>query len=89
MYNRYIPQSNGIYRKHTIEIPDQAPKNSYRITEEKHTEPCAPKAAPSTVRENWDLGDLLLLCIVILLLLESEEDTIPILIAIAAFLFTQ
>lgn len=90
MYNRYIPQSNGIYKKHTIEIPDRIPQSDCH-TPEKEPQPdqCCHKTMPPMTRGNLDLGDLLLLCIVILLLLESEEDIIPILIAVAVFVFTQ
>lgn len=93
MYNRYIPQSNGIYKRHSIEIPDIPNKqHTPALSQEEKTSSaaCVHKPLKDEAFGTWDLGDLLLLCIAVLLLLESEEDDIlPILVAIAAFVFIQ
>ena len=92
MYNRYIPGSNGIYQKHSINIPDPEPETFCKaITEpcEQAKEPTRKQACRNQSR-GWDLGDILLLCIVVLLLIDSEEgEMMPILIAVAAYLFLQ
>ena len=92
MYNRYIPGSNGIYHKHSINIPDPEPDASCK----EITEPCEQpkehgcKQVCRSQSRGWDLGDILLLCIVVLLLIDSEEgEMMPILIAVAAYLFLQ
>ena len=89
MYNRYIPGSNGVYEKHSVLIPDAVQEHaSGNNCKEQTKRPC--ETGPQTLTSGWDLGDLLLLCIVILLLLDSEDgDILPILIAAAAFLFLQ
>lgn len=90
MYNRYIPESNGIYKKHCVVIPDSPPSPDVNKGS-KEESPCLSSCASQHhLQSGWDLGDLLLLCIVILLLLDSEDgDILPILIAAAAFLFLQ
>ena len=91
IYNRYIPESNGIYKKHCVVFPDAEPKPVTTDTSKKQDRECpTQECGQPNPRFGWDLGDLLLLCIVILLLLDSEEgDMLPILIAAAAFLFLQ
>lgn len=91
MYNRYIPGTNGVYKKHSIHIPDPVP-------ETEHTEvakPCEPERHKTCSQQTWEprgweLGDVLLLCIAALLLIDSEDgDILPIVIAAAAYLFLQ
>ena len=92
MYNRYVPNNNGTYERIAVQESTmneteyiQEPKEC-RETETAQQQRCA------TDRNflGFDLGDLLLLCIVILLLVESEgDDILPILIMAAAFLMQQ
>ena len=89
MYNRYIPGSNGIYQRHSVEVPDNPAHcvipGAHKETEEHHKE----KQTWSNV-QGLDLGDMLLICIVVLMLLDSEDgDILPILVSVAAFLFLQ
>ena len=91
MYNRYVPGSNGIYKRETVHEPLPQPPEKPAPT---HTEPqeTAPQQDHNCqIRsEGFDLGDLLLLCIIILLLIDSdEEDSFPFLIMAAAMLLQQ
>ena len=89
IYNRYIPGSNGVYTRQRIDIPEKketvhihAPVPADHSTEKKCTR--------HTPAPAIDLGDVLLLCIAILLILESDsDDTLSVLVAIAAFVFMQ
>ena len=95
MYNRYIPDANGVYSRQSIPEPQKRPEKP----PEKPPDVCRelpqkqePPAAPQKTRfaQGFDAGDLLLLCIILLLLIDSEEDDLmTILITAAAFLFLQ
>jgi len=89
IYNRYIPGSNGIYKRHSITIPDETTHEcsiNHPVAEEKKTSEHQMHYQTSGI----DLGDILLLCIVILLISESDgDDILPILAAVAAFFFIQ
>ena len=85
MYNRYVPDSNGIYERKTIPEPPK-PQPKPVCMEEPEIKQQQPPICQSG-NYGFDLGDLLLLCIVVLLLLDSEEeDLFPLLIMAAAFL---
>ena len=92
MYNRYIPGSNGVYKKQCVNIPDSEPQPICKELSEQH-EPPKNTTCHQThhcQQRNWDLGDILLLCVVVLLLIDSEDgEVMPILIAVAAYLFLQ
>ena len=96
MYNRYVPGKNGIYERHTVQEPKQETSCSEEL--QFKSDACSNKEEIAQqqscpVRKTisgFDLGDLLLLCIVILLVIDSdEEDIFPLLIMAAAFLFQQ
>ena len=96
MYNRYVPGSNGVYQRHTVQekpSPCDTP-----VPVQQSVQDCTPESPQRQqqpiVRQSGlfglDWGDLLLFCIVLLLLLDSEEeDTLPILIMAAAFILLQ
>lgn len=89
MYNRYIPNENGVYRMHTV----QEPKTS-ELPECQPLEPTAPqkpiKQQKTHLFSGLEPGDLLLLCIILLIAMENgEEDLQSMLITAAAFLFMQ
>lgn len=48
MYNRYVPQPDGSYRRNRMEDPRQAPQQTPRRTEpqRKPDPPCAPPPPP-------------------------------------------
>ena len=91
IYNRYIPETDGTYRKQLIST--EAPLRKEQITScsfDSQHELKQIKRDSKSLPFGFDLGDLLLLCIVILLLLESEEDDMmSILVAAAAFILLQ
>jgi len=85
MYNRYVPDSNGIYERKTIPDPPKPPPMPVCMEPPEIKQQQNP--AHQSGNSGFDLGDLLLLCIVILLLLDEEEaDIFPLLIMAAAFL---
>lgn len=95
MYNRYIPGTNGAYQRSVIQESRSEPGPCIPkppISVPKSDDTCAIplKEQPVVNRKSAgiDLGDLLLLCVVLLILLDCEqEDTLPILLTAAAFLF--
>ena len=88
IYNRYIPSSDGVYKRHCVCTPDEEPKHTAIPLDVK---PDAHSTRQGCSQPHGiDLGDILLLCIVILLISEADgNDTISILAAIAAFIFIQ
>lgn len=95
MYNRYIPSSNGVYERRTVEEPEKrdppctAPDLPERLCEQTA---CPKQERPPQTGGplHMDLGDLLLLCIILLILMESEDgDRSTLLITAAAFLLLQ
>ena len=89
MYNRYIPGSNGVYKR----IPTAETAETKTCTAESGACSATVRTPPTECRHSHkgsDMGDLLVLCIVILLLLDSDgEDMLTILVAAAAFMFLQ
>ena len=94
MYNRYVPGHDGNYKRQTVAdapIICQKPEVPRPIVCEEKAE-IAQQQKPNvrSVSGGFDLGDLLLLCIVVLLLIDcDEEDSFPLLIMAAAFLLLQ
>ena len=92
MYNRYIPGTNGIYHCEQMEekqqdLPCPPSPQCHTCT---HTAEPAACARQTDCSGGFDLGDILLLCIVLLLLLDAEQDDLlPLLITAAAFLIPQ
>ena len=90
MYNRYIPDSNGVYERHSVLEPEQrkvfTPPALLQETEKK----CSEAPVNQSNHFGMDFGDLLLLCIVLLLLIDSDgDDKLPLIIMAAAFMFLQ
>ncbi len=90
MYNRYIPQPDGTYRKNRIEDPAPAPRPQQMHFEEPPPPPppCNddPKPKPPPCRQGIDAGDFLRrllpknmdtgdLLVIILLLLMAGDST--------------
>jgi len=90
IYNRYIPGSNGIYKREIIKDTHTTGAVSSPVTSfEKKTEPDS-VAETNTTRAifNPDLGDILLLCIAVLLIIDGdgEDSLLPIIAAAILFL---
>ena len=89
MYNHYIPGSDGVYRRKSIEesLPAVTP-SPVPMPSQSETKPCTEIPKDAVHRNTPDAGDLLLICIVLLLLLDCEgEDLLPVLVTAAALLF--
>lgn len=94
MYNRYVPGHDGTYHRKTVIEPDPVlcDKNNERIqSPEACTSARNQQQLPCrNASESFDLGDLLLVCIVLLLLLDcDEEDGLSLIVMAAAFLLLQ
>jgi len=85
MYNHYIPGTDGVYQRRTVEEPAQNAVSALPVSTAQENK------IPEQVRHGVpapDAGDLLLICIVLLLLLDSDgEDLLPVLVTAAALLF--
>ena len=89
IYNRYIPGSDGVYKRHCVSTAEEKPKHA-TISVEAKPDNTESKHPGCSRQHGIDLGDILLLCIVILLISEADgDDTLSILAAIAAFIFIQ
>lgn len=97
MYNRYIPGADGAFQKIPVSAPCDAPPPP-RPTDM----PCVPEMPPvpekpcagaeghplrRLIPKGMDTGDLLILAILLLLLIDGDEDdTLSVLLTVAAFL---
>ena len=103
MYNRYIPQSDGTYRKNRIYDPPP-PKNNYEPPcTPPPPPPCDndPKPKPPPCRQgidagsflrrlmpkNMDTGDLLVIILLLLMAGDNTEDKNNALLTLALYLF--
>lgn len=99
MYNRYIPDSDGTFRRTVVHEPQKSPTEPVAQPERAEAQ-LLPPPCPAAQRDaheeqhilkrllprGIDLGDLLALLIVLLLLVDSEQDdTLTVLAVIAAF----
>lgn len=93
MYNRYIPGTNGVYERRSVQEtecskPTTYHENTPEIKFSQHDITDKTCCRNKSVSSGLDTGDLLVLCILLLLLIDSdEEDVLPIIITAVAFLF--
>ena len=104
MYNRYVPDAAGVYRQTTVEtvpdIPDTPPQPPVQPAAPPLPPP-PPALAEEPGRRSlsgllerflprgMDTGDLLVLLILILLAVDGEEeDSLSVILTIAAFLLS-
>lgn len=104
MYNRYVPDAAGVYRQTTVEtvpdIPDTPPQPPVQPAVPPLPPP-PPALATEPGRRSlsgllerflprgMDTGDLLVLLILILLAVDGEEeDSLSVILTIAAFLLS-
>ena len=104
MYNRYVPDAAGVYRQTTVEtVPDvpDAPQPPLPPPACPAPPPPPPALAAKPGRRSlsgllerflprgMDTGDLLVLLILILLAVDGEEeDSLSVILTIAAFLLS-
>ncbi len=93
MYNRYVPGHDGSYRRQTVAEPQKicpTPEFEAKNCEEPHTIVQQQEKPCRSASDGFDLGDLLLLCIIVLLMIDSDgDDSLPLMIMIGAFLLLQ
>jgi len=93
LYNGYIPGPKGAYERSIVQVPAKSPLPPTPVFPkecDKTEEPRPASGPPRFTAKNmgFDLGDLLLFCIVLLILLDCEQDDqLSILLTAAAFLF--
>lgn len=92
MYNRYIPDANGVYQRRVVSSPPSSPK-APPVQEAVPPTTVAPHKAPvkcQLPKIHLDSGDLLVLLILLLVITEGEDaDPMSALITLAAFLLLQ
>ena len=99
MYNRYIPQSDGSYRKNAVReqpkpikpAPPPPPKPAPPPPPDKYPPPCAPREEPITgflrqlLPKNFDTGDLFIVLLLLLMAGDSEEGRANALLTLALY----
>ena len=90
LYNRYIQQQDGSYRKNRM--PEQSPPR----TEPPHSEPASPPSRQgqsaegflrSLLPKNLDTGDLVVVLLLLLIAGDSREEQNTALLTLALYLF--
>lgn len=94
MYNRYIPQSDGSYRRNTVSEP--------RKPQPARQEPCPPVPEPpckppqpqhpllflkNLLPRGFDTGDLIVLLLLLLMAGDCAEDQNTAMLTLALYLF--
>lgn len=92
MYNRYIPQSDGSYRRNRI--PDNSPQHPPKP---KPQEPPAPTPEPchenvagflkNLLPKEFDTGDLIVVLLLLLMAEQTPEDKNTALLTLALYFF--
>lgn len=104
MYNRYVPDAAGVYRQTTVEtVPDVPDTPQPPLPPPACPAPPPPPPVPAAepgrrslsgllerfLPRGMDTGDLLVLLILILLAVDGEEeDSLSVILTIAAFLLS-
>ena len=104
MYNRYVPDAAGVYRQTTVETVPDIPDTPLQPPVQPAAPPLPPpppalvaepgRRSLSGLLERFlprgmDTGDLLVLLILILLAVDGEEeDSLSVILTIAAFLLS-
>lgn len=99
MYNRYIPQSDGTYRKNRVSEQRQPePPKSEPVSQRPHPE-CPQEVPKPTQGRNvggflrnilpreFDTGDLIVVLLLLLMAEHCEEDKNTALLTLALYLF--
>ncbi len=94
MYNRYIPQSDGSYRKNAVQdrAPAPPPPQPQPIQQPCNTPPpCPSKEEPvggflrQLLPKNFDTGDLFIVLLLLLMAGDSEEGRSNALLTLALY----
>ena len=94
MYNRYVPQPDGSFRRNRIQGQEQQQKPQPLLHEpedEPHLPPTHPISAGSFLKQlipkGLDTGDLLIIVLLLLMAGECEEEKNSALLTLALYLF--
>lgn len=97
MYNRYIPQSDGSFKRRPTQdqTPQPAPPpESHKPEPEPHYAPPPPRPTfgiQSFLRQilpkNFDIGDLIVVLLLLLMAADREEEQNNALLTLALYLF--
>lgn len=92
LYNRYIPQSDGSYRKNTVREQPPAPPPPPQSPQPCDPPPrCPPREEPVTgflrqlMPKNFDTGDLFIVLLLLLMAGDSEEGRSNALLTLALY----
>ena len=95
MYNRYIPQSDGTYRKNAVQDRQPAPPPKPSAAPQPPTQhappPCPPREEPvggflrQLLPKNFDTGDLFIVLLLLLMAGDSEEGRSNALLTLALY----
>lgn len=97
MYNRYIPQSDGSYRRNTVNNPPrtQSPTPAPAAPPRKEPEPPRTPAQPAPplgflrnlLPRDFDTGDLIVLLLLLLMAGDCAEEQNTAILTLALYLF--
>ena len=99
MYNRYIPQSDGSYRRDRIPNQPQSPQKSSQNSPQQQeppaqTHPASPPQHGSVggflrqlLPKNFDTADLLIVLLLLLMAGDCEEEQNTALLTLALYFF--
>ena len=99
MYNRYIPQSDGSYRKNRIpersSPPERPPSPPCRPDADVPTLHPSPRPEPGSVTDffrrllpkDFDTGDLLIVLLLLLMAADNAEEQNTALLTLALYFF--
>ena len=98
MYNRYIPQPDGSYRRNAMPDPRQNPSRHPQQPHSaapppQHPDPLPPKAEPipgflrQLIPQGFDTGDLIVVLLLLLMAGDKPEDKNTALLTLALYCF--
>lgn len=93
MYNRYIPQQDGTYRKNRIETPQPPPAEQAQNSPHFQSKPPHPPAESAysflhqLLPKGLDTGDLLIIILLLLMAGDGKENKNSWLLTLALYLF--
>ena len=90
MYNRYIPQQDGSYRKNRIpeqKVSQPAPPPAPCPPPPSRTEASAEGFLRQLLPKNLDTGDLFIILLLLLMAGDCQEDKNTALLTLALYLF--
>ena len=91
MYNRYIPQNDGSFRKHSVPDPQLAPPAPQPLTPVPKQQPMRHDPVGGFLKNllprEFDTGDLIIVLLLLLLAGDCEEERNTALLTLALYFF--